>query len=169
MRSKLNAPTPDWIAAVIFAGLLLAWQPSAAQDQASRLSGKSQDSESRSMEIKVSKTIKLEHRAGGCKANLQLEYWQKGDVAEVQSVLTNPECAASSGEYTLRVRYRDNDGEVRTDEYPETWSRADAEPIQSKKQYSIGDDVDLVRVRSRGLSCICADEFSSGNNSEEAN
>lgn len=156
MRPKLDHLTIA--AAVTFAGLLLAWQPSTAQDQASRLSEKSQDSESRSMEIKVTNTIKLEHRAGGCKANLQLEYWQKGDVAEVQSTLTNAECGASSGDYTIQVRYRGDDGEITTDEYEETWARADAQPIVTTKQYPIGADVDLVRVRSRGLNCECTQD-----------
>lgn len=136
--------------------LLLFGLPSFAQDQASRLP-KKPDSESRTMEVRVTKTIKLEHRAGGCKANLQLEYWQKGDVAEVETTLTNPECGASSGEYTLQVRYRGDDGEMTTDEYPETWVREDSEPILTTKQYRIGNDVDLVRVRSRNLSCECQD------------
>ena len=105
--------------------------------------------------IEFSKTIKMEKHLGGCKANLQLEYWQKGDTAEVTSTLLNPECGASSGDYTIHVRYRRDDGETLTDEYRETWARVDTEPVITTKRYPIGDDVDLIRVRSRGLSCSC--------------
>ena len=105
--------------------------------------------------IEFSKTIKLEKHLGGCKANLQLEYWQKGDTAEVTSTLLNPDCGASSGDYTVQVRYRRDDGKTLTDEYQETWSREDSKPIVTTRLYPIGDDVDLIRVRSRGLSCSC--------------
>lgn len=145
--------------AIVLALLILMSAPaSLAQDQASRQAKEPpSESGSRSMDIRVSSTIRLEHRAGGCKANLQMEYWQKGDVAEVESTLTNAECSASSGAYTIQVRYRGSDGELRTDAYRETWERADAAPVLVVKQYPIGDDVDLVRVRSQGLSCVCAD------------
>ena len=105
--------------------------------------------------IEFSKTIKMEKHLGGCNANLQMEYWQKGDTAEVTSTLLNPECGASSGDYTIQVRYRRDDGETLTDEYEETWAREDSEPIVTTRRYPIGDNVDLIRVRSRGLSCSC--------------
>ena len=114
--------------------------------------------EERKLTIEFSKTIEMEKRLGGCKANLELEYWQKGDVAEVESTLTNAECGPSSGDYTIRIRYRDDDGEVTTDDHPERWERSDASPVVRAVRYPIGSDVDLISVRSRGLSCTCADE-----------
>ena len=114
-----------------------------------------QDDSNRTMTIEVKKTITFEARVGGCEANLSLEYWQKGDQAEVDMVLNNTECPASSGEFTIQVRYRAEDGELVTDEYPERWSRDDDQPLEMSRLYSIGDNVDLVRVRSRRLSCTC--------------
>lgn len=111
--------------------------------------------ETQSLDIEFSKTITMEMRLGGCEASLQMEYWQKGDVAEVTSTLTNPECGASNGDYRMLVRYRSEDGELHTDEYQQTWERDDSAPIVATRQYPIGDDVDLVRVTSRGLSCSC--------------
>ena len=125
--------------------------PAIAQDGVEKKKG------TKSLDIEFSKTITMEMRLGGCEAKLQMEYWQKGDVAEVTSTLDNPECGASSGDYQIRVRYRGDDGELQTDEYEETWERDDAEPIVTTKRYPIGDDVDLVRVTSRGLSCNCAE------------
>lgn len=113
------------------------------------------DDKRQSLDIEFSKTITMEMRLGGCEASLRLEYWQKGDVAEVTSTLTNPECGASQGDYRMLVRYRDDNGELHTDEYDETWERDDTAPIVVTRRYPIGDDVDLVRVTSRGLSCSC--------------
>ena len=124
--------------------------PASAQD-----TGKKKGTDS--LDIEFSKTITMEMRLGGCEAKLHMEYWQKGDVAEVTSTLDNPECGASSGDYQVRVRYRGEDGELQTDEYDETWARDDTQPIVSTKRYPIGDDVDLVRVTSRGLSCACTE------------
>lgn len=114
-----------------------------------------QDDSNRTMTIEVKKTITFEARVGGCEANLALEYWQKGDQADVEMVLNNAECPASSGEFTIQVRYRTEDGELVTDEYPEEWSRDDDQPIEMSRLYPIGDGVDLIRVRSRRLSCTC--------------
>ena len=114
-----------------------------------------QDDSNRTMTIEVKKTITFEARVGGCEANLALEYWQKGDQAEVDMVLNNNECPASSGEFTIQVRYRTEDGELVTDEYPEMWSRDDDQPLEMSRLYPIGDNVDLIRVRSRRLSCTC--------------
>ena len=112
-----------------------------------------QDDSNRTMTIEVKKTITFEARVGGCEANLSLEYWQTGDQAEVDMVLNNNECPASSGEFTIQVRYRTEDGELVTDEYPEMWSRDDDQPLEMSRLYPIGDNVDLIRVRSRRLSC----------------
>ncbi len=139
---------------VVLASILVIGRASLAQDA---VEAKEDDAGSDTMTIEFSKTIKLDMHMGGCQANLQIEYWQKGDIAEVNSTLTNPDCGASSGDYTISVRYRDDDGEMTTDEYQETWEREDPEPIATTKQYEIGDNVDLIRVRSRKLSCACTD------------
>ena len=114
-----------------------------------------QKDEERKMEIRTTGTIRLEKRVGGCRANLSLEYWQEGHLARVNTTIGNDECAASGGEYRIRIVYRGDDGESETDEYDETWEREDDRPVSTSKTYEIGDDVDLLRVRSRGLSCEC--------------
>lgn len=119
-----------------------------------------------SIEVRTSNTIRMEMHAGGCKANLSLEYWQEGREARVNKTITNEECGASSGDYRILVAYRGDDGETVTDEYPETWQRDDEQPVSLTATYEIGDNVDLLRVRSRGLSCACA-EPSSGEGKED--
>ncbi len=81
-----------------------------------------QDSdERRTLDIELKNTVTLEARLGGCEAKLALEYLQKGDQAEVEIEVNNDECAASYGDFTVHVRYRHDNGEMFTDEFPETW------------------------------------------------
>lgn len=114
-----------------------------------------QNDEQRKMEIRTTGTIRLEKRVGGCRANLSLEYWQEGHLARVNTTISNNECAASGGEYRIRIVYRGDDGEAVTDEYDESWERDDERTVSVSRTYEIGDDVDLLRVRSRGLTCAC--------------
>ena len=95
------------------------------------------------------------------------EYFQTNTVAVVKSTLSNPDCGASSGEYTLLVRFSDANNEAQSLEYAETWQRADDQDIESRKEYFIGDNVDLVTVRSRKLRCICDNAGEEGEAPEE--
>ena len=58
-----------------------------------------------------------------CEAQLNLTYVQNNTVARVDSTLTNADCAASGGDYTIRVRFRDENNELQSLEYPEIWRR----------------------------------------------
>jgi hypothetical protein len=102
-----------------------------------------------------------------CEASMFFEYFQKNTVAVVNSTLSNPDCGASSGEYTLLVRFRDANNEAQSLEYAESWQRVDDPDIESRKEYFIGDNVDLVTVRSRKLRCICNNAGEEGEAPEE--
>lgn len=102
-----------------------------------------------------------------CEAQLLFTYIQKNTVARVDSELTNTDCAASSGDYTIRVRFRDENNELQSLEYPETWRRDDDQPIELLKEYFIGENVDLVSVRSRKLQCVCDTAGEEGETPEE--
>lgn len=102
-----------------------------------------------------------------CEASMFFEYFQKNTVAVVNSTLSNPDCGASSGGYTLLVRYRDANNDMQSLAYPVTWQRADNQDIESRKEYFIGDNVDLVTVRSRKLRCICDNAGEAGEAPEE--
>ena len=111
--------------------------------------------ESKAFEKRI--PVKLEYGAGGCKAELRLEYYQKGADAHVKTMLSNEECGASSGDYTIRIHYEDAHGESGQVEFEETWNRDDEAVVTSEKDYFVGDDIDLVRVNSRRLSCSCTE------------
>jgi len=90
-----------------------------------------------------------------CAAQISFTYLQKYSVAVVDSTIENTECDASSGDYTVLVRFRDENNEIQSQEYRETWSRDDNQAVDSRKEYFIGDNVDLITVRSKKLRCVC--------------
>ena len=99
--------------------------------------------------------VTLEYHGGGCAATLGLEYYQKGAEAHVKSTLRNDVCGASSGTYTLRIRYRNDDDVTDKVEFEEAWSRDDDADVISEKDYFVGDDLDIRRVSTRNLTCTC--------------
>jgi hypothetical protein len=46
---------------------------------------------------------------------------------------------------------------LKTLEFVESWRRDDDQPVKFSADYEIGENVDLVRARSRQLRCTCAD------------
>lgn len=109
-----------------------------------------------------SKTIELkteQYNSNSCESTAVLEYYQRGTEAAVETTIENPDCAASSGEFTIEATIR-ADGQMDSVKlsFPETWSRDTDEPVALAKRYPIGDDVDLLRVKIRKLRCECSEE-----------
>lgn len=94
--------------------------------------------------------------AAGCAAIMELEYSQRNTIANVRGTIDNEDCAASSGDYKLAVKIRDANGELKTLEFPETWQRLDNQTVEFKGEYPIGENVDLVSVRTKQMHCTCA-------------
>ncbi len=113
-------------------------------------------------EATIRTTIAVEQTfaTNACKAELEIEYYQKGSSAHLESTLTNDDCGASSGSYVIQVRYRGADRQTHSKEFAEAWARTDTAPVLVEKDYYIADDIDIIRVRSRKLKCNCAPEES---------
>jgi hypothetical protein len=93
-----------------------------------------------------------------CSAGIPLfSYAQKDTTASFEGTLENTGCAASSGEYVVAITIRDDKGELQTLEFTTAWQRNDAEPLALEANYPIGENVDLLRVRARRVSCTCAE------------
>jgi len=92
-----------------------------------------------------------------CQANLNIEYLQFDTIARVAGVIDHDDCAASGGEYTIRARIRDENGETKTLDFSESWQRNDDQPVSISAEYPIGENVELLRLRSSGLRCECAE------------
>ncbi len=93
-----------------------------------------------------------------CEIDGALSYYQRGDSVEVNAVIDNEDCAASSGRYRIRVIARDEAGERFSDSYNEAWSRVDAAPVTVTHHYPIVEDSLLVRVSLRPVrgGCRCS-------------
>jgi hypothetical protein len=92
-----------------------------------------------------------------CQATMSTRYEQRNTVARVEGTIEIADCAACSGDYTLVVRVRDENGETKSLEFAGSWQRTDDYPVTFTTDYPIGANVDLLNVHSRGLRCTCAD------------
>jgi len=98
-----------------------------------------------------------------CHVSVDISYLQKNTSAIVDILFDNPDCAASSGSYTVAVRVRDENNESQTTSFDEMWQREDDQSLESRQDYVIGEYVDLINVRVKKPKCVCteiADEVS---------
>jgi hypothetical protein len=91
-----------------------------------------------------------------CEASTSTSYHQRNTVARVASTITVEGCAAAGGKFTIAVRVRDDRDAQQTLEFNETWQRTDDQDVSLTSDYPIGENVELLSVRVRGMSCTCA-------------
>ena len=115
--------------------------------------------------IEIKKTIKLPpqliEQTNSCDANLSISSSQMNDRIRIRARIVNKDCAASSGDYTLRILTMNEEGETHLREFPESWSRQNDAPIEVTRNFGMESDVDLIWVRVRTSSqtpCTCNDE-----------
>jgi len=92
-----------------------------------------------------------------CQGTMSTTSEQRNTVAKVEGTIDTPDCAACSGDYTIILKVRDESGETKSLEFAGSWQRKDNVPVKFATDYPIGENVDLLGVRSRGLRCVCAD------------
>ena len=107
-------------------------------------------------EIRIQTDVKQEFGTDLCQAQLALEWYQTGPSVHVESELSNDTCGASSGSLVIRVSYRGDDGETISADFPETWQRDDDAPVLLERDYYLAENIDVLRVRTRKLRCVCA-------------
>jgi hypothetical protein len=92
-----------------------------------------------------------------CEASTLTEYQQRNNIARVTGTVSIANCSAgTTGKFTLVARVRDDNGEIKPLEFSETWQRNDDQDHIFNTDYPIGDNVELMNVRVRGLTCTCA-------------
>jgi hypothetical protein len=97
-------------------------------------------------------------RTAQCAATIELAYTQRGSTVGVEGTIENKDCGASGGDYNVVVSVRNENRELKTLEFREWWQRQDDQPVKFTRTYPIGENVDLVRVRSAQLQCTCVDQ-----------
>lgn len=90
-----------------------------------------------------------------CEAIVSLKYSQRGAIARVEGEIENETCPASTGSFTLSIRTANEQREQTTQDYEESWQRDDDQTVLFSRDYPIGDDVDLIRVRTLRSTCKC--------------
>jgi hypothetical protein len=90
-----------------------------------------------------------------CQAFVALDFNQKNLLATVEGEVDNDTCGASSGSFVLSVRTTHDNGEQATQEYMQSWTRDDDQPVTFSADYPIEEDVVLV-VRAQRVRCTCA-------------
>jgi len=128
----------------------------AAQQEAARTDGGSTTVLRAEREFTISLRARSPNTAY-CEAQIDLEYLQYATIARVEGMLTNEDCAASSGDYDIDIRSRDESGSLETVRFRESWQRDDDQPVMFSTDYQIGENVDLISVRTRNVDCACAD------------
>jgi hypothetical protein len=92
-----------------------------------------------------------------CAATIEVAYTQRDSTVGVEGTIAHNVCGASSGDYKVVVSVRNENRELQTLEFFESWERQDDQPVKVSAAYPIGENVDVVRVRSVQLRCTCAD------------
>jgi hypothetical protein len=92
-----------------------------------------------------------------CAATIEVAYTQRDINVGVEGTIAHNTCGASSGDYKLVVSVRNQNRELQTLEFFESWQRQDDQPVRFSGVYPIGENVDVVRVRTVQSRCTCAD------------
>ena len=93
-----------------------------------------------------------------CRADVSISYVPMYDKVRVETTVEHDGCPVSSGDYTLRIRTRDAQGEVTTQDIEESWRRTDAIRVDRTEVYPLDPDRELVWVRvrtARKTNCRC--------------
>ena len=93
-----------------------------------------------------------------CEAYFEISYFQADDQIRVNTEIKNDTCAASYGDYSLRVRTIDRSGESLTRTFFESWTRQEEGTVRITKNYPMEGDQSLVWVRvnsNRKTACSC--------------
>ena len=92
-----------------------------------------------------------------CEATTLTEYSQRDTLASVMGTVSIANCpAGTTGTFSIIARVRDEAGEIKPLEFKETWQRDDAKDHTFTSDYPIGENVELVSVRVRNLTCTCS-------------
>tara|TARA_Y100000310_G_scaffold337370_1_gene424277 strand:- start:1575 stop:2159 length:585 start_codon:yes stop_codon:yes gene_type:complete len=95
-----------------------------------------------------------------CNVDASISYMHLGSDIQVDTTIDNEVCAASHGNYTIRIKTVRN-GEDHIESITEPWERKNDSPITITKYYAMQDDADLswVRIRTdRKTGCLCIND-----------
>lgn len=90
-----------------------------------------------------------------CQASVSLAYYQRNTLARVETTIDNQSCRIGSGTLEINASVRKAGSDRVNVTFPESWEQHDGGKVVFTRDYPIGDNVELLRVRSRGVECTC--------------
>ncbi len=94
----------------------------------------------------------------GCELEAAISYIDLVDQVQVDATIDNRTCAASYGEYAIRVHTESKTGATQIARHVENWRRTDAETVEVTKLYPLDGRLRQVRIRSSTeAGCLCGD------------
>ena len=109
-------------------------------------------------EIKLLLKLNAPPPSAQCGATTTTAYQQLNTIARVNSMLTITDCAtAASGTFTVLAVVKEDSGQDRPLEFSEKWQRDTDDDVSFAADYPIGENVELVSLRLRDLTCTCGD------------
>ncbi len=108
-----------------------------------------------SIETTTEVTLKAPDQSHKCEVDMELEYQQRDDKAQVTTYSTVPGCGAAEGPYRLFLTYVDSENKTQTVQHDEHWSLQN-DGIATK-EYDLAENVQLTRVYLRRVRCECVD------------
>ena len=145
--------------------LLLLASATAAQQTLDQIQGgigsriRKSDDESNTFTIENSISTNLtipEVQIIPCQASVSLAYYQKNTLARVVTEIENKYCKVGNGSLEIVATIRDENAVTSALTFPETWQQQEGElKLEFIREYPIGENMDLVRVRSTRVKCEC--------------
>lgn len=103
-----------------------------------------------------------------CQASVSLAYYQRNTRVRVETTIENASCKTGSGTLDIVASIRNAAGERLALVFPERWEQRDETSLVFTRDYPIGENVELLRIRSSKVDCVCQDEGASGADAGQA-
>jgi hypothetical protein len=98
-----------------------------------------------------------------CQAQVELAYYQRNTLARVEAIISNKRCNVVNGSFEVVASMRDDNGELTSHTFTESFALEGEERTEFSRDYPIGEKVTLSSVRSRNVACECLDQNEAGN------
>ena len=126
-------------------------------DLASRIQKNEDDANTLTIENEITTIFTIpEIKLIPCQATLSLGYYQRNTFARVETSIENNSCVVGTGSLEISATIREEDGNTSTLAFPQQWQQNGETKLEFVGDYPIGENVELLRVRSSKIKCDCS-------------
>jgi len=102
--------------------------------------------------------LKIARSPKQCSIGSSMRYVQRNNIVGVEIGVAeneNEECEKSHGEFTVKIQFDNENSELQTLEFEETWSRSENVALDLNLDYQIGFNTTLRSVKKNRSRCWC--------------